>query len=319
MYMKIHTHRESVSLSLILTLTLTLTVTVSLAHSLCVSSLQQASAWPLAAFSSSTAAAMKLPPIPVFLLLTLLTFSTFASAKNNITKLLDGLGDYSSFSSLLSKYGVANQINSRNTITVLCPSNAALDPVIASLGNNPSRQTIIDILSYHVLLDYYDLQKIKQIHNHTAVVTTLFQSTGLAAKNDGSVNITDVAGNAKLGLPAKNSDLTATVGKQIAAVPYNISLLTIDSVLIPIGANVPTASPTPTPSPAPSSAPAPAPASGPAPALTPTASPSKSPSPSSLSSSITSPSGTSANLATPLSVHEPVVLLLAFLVSAIWI
>eukprot|EP00249_Psilotum_nudum_P032218 c47478_g1_i1 orf=403-1701(-) len=167
----------------------------------------------------------------------------FLASAHNVTHILSGFPNYSTFNSLLSKYGVASQINSRSTITVLCPQNSVLNSVVSSLGSSPDAQTAFNILSYHVLLDYYDPTKLREITNKTALVTTLYQTTGLAAGSDGFVNITDVAGTPKVGLPVKGTAWKATIGKAIALYPYNISLLSIDSVIVPIGVDVGAPSP----------------------------------------------------------------------------
>lgn len=181
---------------------------------------------------------MKLLP-ELFLLLSLVLI---ADAANNISHILQGHPDYTTFSSLCTKYGVASQINSRQTITVFVPSNAVLDPVLQS--SSYSAQTMFDILGYHVILDYYDLQKLKDMTNGTVEAATLYQTTGIAKGNEGFLNITYEHGAAHVG--PQGSPLKAVVGTEIFTNPYNISVLSLSALLMPPGA---VGAPAPAPAP----------------------------------------------------------------------
>eukprot|EP00250_Pteridium_aquilinum_P000252 c10279_g1_i1 orf=156-1499(-) len=154
-------------------------------------------------------------------------------AFQNVTTLLDNHPNYSSFNGLLSKYGVAPQINSRTTITVLCPPNSAMDAFMSSQGAGLDRQSLFNILSFHVLLDYEDPEKLRSLAGGFATITTLFQTTGLAAGENGFVNITVSAGVAKIRRPGTKS--FATIGSALEKFPFNISLLSVDEVLVPSG------------------------------------------------------------------------------------
>ncbi|KAJ7528010.1 hypothetical protein O6H91_16G080100 [Diphasiastrum complanatum] len=208
-------------------------------------------------------------------------------ADQNITAILDQNPDYSVLNSLLTKTGVASEINSRNSLTLLAVDNAALAPVAARLGNDLTLNQVADILRYHVLLQYYNPLQLSQLSNGTTLTPTLYQSTGRAAGQLGFVNLTDgSSGSVNVGLPVKGAGFNATILQQVQNVPYNISVLQLSSALVPMGvlatspvpapSPVPTPAPTPTPVPAPS--PFPTPVSSPSPALTPELSvPSESP------------------------------------------
>nr|GMC57360.1 fasciclin-like arabinogalactan protein 1 [Ipomoea batatas]GMD19213.1 fasciclin-like arabinogalactan protein 1 [Ipomoea batatas] len=86
--------------------------------------------------------------------------------------------------------------------------------------------TIKNILSFHVLLDYYGAKKLHQLINSTALAATMFQTTGFTPGAAGFVNITDLKGE-----------------KAVELIPYNISIIHISSVLPSAVAEVPAPEP----------------------------------------------------------------------------
>ncbi|KAI5062745.1 hypothetical protein GOP47_0023284 [Adiantum capillus-veneris] len=186
------------------------------------------------------------PSLPLIVLLSLLVVaapcipSTLA-AFQNVTTLLDNHPDYSLFNGLLSQYGVAAQINSRTTITVLSPHNRAVNAFLAGRGAGLDRQSLFNILSFHVLLDYEDPEKLRTLAGGFATITTLYQTTGLAEGEDGFLNVTVFEGVAKAHSPGNNS--FATIGSSLEKFPFNISLLAVDQVLIPSGIGGPASPP----------------------------------------------------------------------------
>ncbi|URD94861.1 Fasciclin-like arabinogalactan [Musa troglodytarum] len=207
------------------------------------------------------------------------------AASHNITKMLAQLPDFSTFSDLLTQTHLAADINSRSTVTILAVSNGAM----SSVSDEPI-DTIKKILSLHVILDYYDDNKIHKISNHSAILTTLFQASGDAAGQNGFLNVTDMDnGQIAFGSAVAGSSLTANFVKVLATQPYNISVLQISSVIVPANlsggasSNHSTKPPgsSPTPTAAPKTAPAPptaAPSEAPSEAASPRASVAKSPS-----------------------------------------
>ncbi|KAJ8486268.1 hypothetical protein OPV22_018753 [Ensete ventricosum] len=206
------------------------------------------------------------------------------AAPHNITKILAQQPDFSTFSDLLTQTHLSADINSRSTITVLAVSNGA----ISSVSDKPI-DTIKKILSLHVILDYYDDNKIRKISNHSAIFTTLFQASGGAVGQNGFLNVTDMEnGQVAFGSAVAGSSLTANFVKVLATQPYNISVLQISSVIVPpnlssgASSNHSTKPPasSPTPTAAPKTAPAPptaAPSEAPSEAASPRASDAESP------------------------------------------
>ncbi|CAK7336371.1 unnamed protein product [Dovyalis caffra] len=209
-----------------------------------------------------------------------------AVTASNITQILSQYPDFSTFNDYLTQTQLAGEINSRQTITVLVVENGNISP----LSGKP-KDEIKNILSVHVILDYFDVAKLQKLQNKTAILTTLFQSSGLARGQQGFLNVTILGTNSvAFGSAVPGSILNSNLVKSIASQPYNISVLQVSNVIVPSGTGNntntnSTASP-PTPSapvpagPPPASSPQkPPPSNAPAPS-TANPPPSKAPAPS---------------------------------------
>lgn len=193
----------------------------------------------------------------------------------NITNILSKYPEFSTFNNDLTLSQVASAINARATITVLVVDNSAM----SGLSGQPA-ETVRDILSLHVVLDYYDPQKLQQLPNKTAILTTLFQTSGRAVGQEGFLNVTSSSsGGIAFGSAVQGSNLRSNLVKSVTSQPYNISVLQVSSAIVPpnignanssSGSNS-TSSP---PSPAPAS---PSPNKSPVPASSPTMAPGAAP------------------------------------------
>lgn len=95
---------------------------------------------------------------------------------------------------------------------------------------------IKNVLSLHVLLDYFDGTKLHKISDGTTTSTTLYQTTGNAHGNIGSVNITDLkGGKVGFGSAIPNSPLASTYTKSVKQIQYNISVLEVSAPIIAPG------------------------------------------------------------------------------------
>ncbi|RWR82615.1 fasciclin-like arabinogalactan protein 14 [Cinnamomum micranthum f. kanehirae] len=202
--------------------------------------------------------------------LVLFSFLLFSSATAfNITRILNQYPEFSTFNSLLTQTRLAAAINNRRTITVLAVDDGAISAVSGKPEDIAKR-----ILSVHVVLDYYDMEKLKKISmrkKRSTLLTTLFQSTGLARNQQGFINITipklnddgDFDGGIMLGSASPGSGLNSNLLKPVVARPYNISVFQISSVIIPPGIEDEVVPPPPkkAPSHSPKRAPSPAPES----------------------------------------------------------
>ncbi|KAL8150941.1 hypothetical protein V2J09_020749 [Rumex salicifolius] len=178
----------------------------------------------------------------LFLLAALVALASTAVSGHNITKILAQHPDFSTFNHYLTLTHLADEINRRQTITVCALNNAAMSDIVSK---GYSLYTVRNILSFHVLVDYYGTKKLHQITDGTTLTASLFQSTGAAPGNSGYVNITDVGGG-KVGFsPSENggADFNSFYVKSIVEKPYNISVIQISQALSSAEAAAPTPEP----------------------------------------------------------------------------
>ncbi|KAG4402907.1 hypothetical protein GLYMA_02G308700v4 [Glycine max] len=136
---------------------------------------------------------------------------------------------------------LAEEINRRQTITVLALDNAAMSSL---LDKHLSLPTIKNVLSLHVLVDYFGAKKLHQINNSTTLVSSMFQATGSASGTAGYVNITNLKAG-KVGFAAEDNDgsLHSFYVKSVQEMPYYISVLQISAAISSADAEAPTAAP----------------------------------------------------------------------------
>ncbi|GLT94206.1 hypothetical protein SLE2022_119600 [Rubroshorea leprosula] len=179
--------------------------------------------------------------LPLFLLL--LLFSTSLTTINafNITRILAKHPEFSTFNHYLTTTHLADEINRRNTITVLALDNAAMSSI---LSKQLSLYTLKNVLSLHVLVDYFGSRKLHQITDGSTLTASMFQATGTASGTSGYVNITDLKGG-KVGFGAEdnNGKLDATYVKSLEELPYKIAVLQISQPLNSAEAEAPTTAP----------------------------------------------------------------------------
>lgn len=151
---------------------------------------------------------------------------------HNITEILSAFPEYSEYNNYLSQTKLADDINSRQTLTVLVFNNGAM----SSLAAKHPLSVIKRALSLHIVLDYYDNQKLHKISKGTTLSTTLYQTTGNAPGNYGFVNITDLqGGKVGFGSAVPGSKLSSSYTKSVKQIPYNISVLEISEPVIAPG------------------------------------------------------------------------------------
>ncbi|PWA60414.1 FASCICLIN-like arabinogalactan protein 8 [Artemisia annua] len=151
---------------------------------------------------------------------------------HNITDILSNFPEYSVYNDYLTKTRLNDEINSHETVTVLVLNNN----MTTKLGANEPLAVMKTVLSIHVLLDFFDREKLLKIGGGSQVSTTLYQTTGHALQDTGYVNITDLPGG-KVGFGSGNarSKLGSLFVKDVKEFPYNISVLEINSPIIAPG------------------------------------------------------------------------------------
>ncbi|XP_010938482.3 fasciclin-like arabinogalactan protein 14 [Elaeis guineensis] len=168
-------------------------------------------------------------PLAVILLLPFLLLSSTMAFK--ITAILKPFSEFATFSNYLNQTKLVHEINHRQTITILVVDNSKMS-AISSLPE----ESLKHVMEVHVILDYYDIRKISHIPSKSFLLTTLFQTTGVATKRMGFLNVTRKAdesvvfGSAVLGAPH-----TSTLIKNVMTMPYNISVLQVSEPIIPPG------------------------------------------------------------------------------------
>ncbi|KAH6764437.1 FASCICLIN-like arabinogalactan 1 [Perilla frutescens var. hirtella] len=147
----------------------------------------------------------------------------------NITHILAKYPEFSTFNHYLTVTQLAPEINSRETITVCAVDNAGMGGL---LSKHLTLGAIKNVLSLHILLDYFDAKKLHLITNGTALAATIYQATGSAPGSSGFVKITDLKGGAVGFSPEDNGgEVAATFVKSVEAVPYNFSVIQISTIL----------------------------------------------------------------------------------------
>ncbi|XP_011034724.1 PREDICTED: fasciclin-like arabinogalactan protein 14 [Populus euphratica] len=181
-----------------------------------------------------------------------LLFNTVRAS--NITQILSQYPDFSTFSSYLTQTQLAGEINSRQTITVLVVENGNMSP----LSGKPNGE-IKNVLSEHVILDYYDVAKLQKLQKKTAMLTTLFQSSGQAKGQQGFLNVTVLGSNSvAFGSAVPGSSLSSNLVKSVSSQPYNISVLQVSNIIVPAGTGNTNSSTSPVPVGPPKTSPTPA-------------------------------------------------------------
>lgn len=175
-------------------------------------------------------------------LLFLLSFPSLALCVN-VTALLGPCPDFSAFASLIAESTIAGDLLNRSSLTLLAVPNSVLLPQVPSSGGGfdlrsagSSPSDVADVLRYHVLLEYLSPADLRRVPPSGKLVATLYQTTGRAAEDLGSVNLTRAAGGAvTVQLPVPVASSNATILGLVAAFPYNISVFAVDALVVPFG------------------------------------------------------------------------------------
>nr|XP_004488227.1 fasciclin-like arabinogalactan protein 4 [Cicer arietinum] len=179
-----------------------------------------------------------LPQITLTFMLYLLILSPTPSLSLNITALLSTFPDLSQFTALLSAATpLTTELSHRTSLSLLAVPNSFLstDPHLSH--HQLSSSALTDVLRYHVLLQFLSWSDLHSLPPSGKLVTTLFQTTGRATNNFGSVNITHDPHTDAVSIrsPAPYSSSNATVIELIKTLPYNVTIFTVSSLLIPYG------------------------------------------------------------------------------------
>jgi uncharacterized surface protein with fasciclin (FAS1) repeats len=173
------------------------------------------------------------------------TWAPPCHAAHNITAILSGRRDLAEFSRELTATGLADDIDGRNTITVLAVDDAGM---AALKARGLPRETLRHVLSLHVLVDYYDDAKLHRLPGGSEDVSTLFQASGDAPGSSGMVEIAERRGGRVAFSPQDDGDARGAAVFYVRSVhqaPYNISVLQVSGVMSSPAAEAPASSSSP--------------------------------------------------------------------------
>ncbi|XP_004498590.1 fasciclin-like arabinogalactan protein 14 [Cicer arietinum] len=146
----------------------------------------------------------------------------------DITKLLGQNPDFATFNKYLTETKLAEPINSRNTITILAVSDAGLSSL-----SGKSQQFIKASLSTHVILDFFDEKKLMEAQGSGQLLTTLYQSSGLAMNQQGFIKVALIGeGEIAFGSAVNGAPLDVSLVKTVVSQPYNISILQVTKLIV---------------------------------------------------------------------------------------
>lgn len=150
----------------------------------------------------------------------------------DIAKLLNKSPEFASFTKALTETKLIDQINSRNTITILALNDGAMGGIS---GKSP--QAIKAILSTHVILDYFDEKKLMEAQGSGQLLTTLYQASGLAQNQQGFIKVALIGeGEIAFGSAVQGSPIDVELVKNVVSEPYNVSILQVTKpITFPVG------------------------------------------------------------------------------------
>ncbi|XP_027338473.1 fasciclin-like arabinogalactan protein 4 [Abrus precatorius] len=172
------------------------------------------------------------------LYLLLLTPPATLSLNLNLTALLSTFPDLSQFTALLSSATpLAADLSHRSSLSLLAVPNSYLSSDDHLVRHHLSPSALADVLRYHVLLQFLSWSDLRSLPPSGKLVTTLLQTTGRATDDFGSVNITrdPQSGVVSIHSPAPYSPSNATLLSLVKTLPYNITIFSVNSLLIPYG------------------------------------------------------------------------------------
>lgn len=141
----------------------------------------------------------------------------------DIQKLLDRTPEFSTFNKYLNETKLVGPINRRNTITILAVDNGAISSI-----SDKMPEAIKAIMATHVLLDYYDPKKLNGAMHKRELLTTLYQSSGIAVDQQGYLKVNRTSdGDLAIGSAVSGAPIDVKLVKVVFAQPYNITIIQV--------------------------------------------------------------------------------------------
>ncbi|KAK7311835.1 hypothetical protein RJT34_10223 [Clitoria ternatea] len=134
----------------------------------------------------------------------------------DITKYLT---DYPEFNKRLTETKLVDKINGLKTVTIL-----PFDDVAMKNLTGMSPEVVKAILSVHVLVDFYDEQKLVMDFQGTHRIETLFQSSGLAKGNQGYIYMSLVGVGTMVFASAVDGKYNVKVKSSVTPEPGSVAI-----------------------------------------------------------------------------------------------
>ncbi|XP_057429814.1 fasciclin-like arabinogalactan protein 4 [Lotus japonicus] len=187
----------------------------------------------------STHSPIFIPQITLIAFLYFLVLSPRPSLSFNITALLSTFPEFSQFTALIAP--LSDDLSHRSSLSLLAVPNSVLSSDDRLSRHQLTPSTLPDVLRYHVLLQYLSWSDLRSLPPSGKLITTLYQTTGRATGNLGSVNLTcdPVTGLVSIHPPTPSSSSSAatnaTVLSLVKTLPYNVTIFSVNALLIPGG------------------------------------------------------------------------------------
>ncbi|KAE9586998.1 hypothetical protein Lal_00004935 [Lupinus albus] len=138
--------------------------------------------------------------------------------------------EFTQFIKALTDTKLVDEINKRSTITVLSLNNEAMSSL-----SGKSTSTLKDILSTHLLLDFYDEKALFYANTNHTKMPTLFQSSGKAVNDQGYIYVSLINEGEIAFASAVNNAYKSLLVKTVGSEPNTLSVLEVSAPIIAPG------------------------------------------------------------------------------------
>ncbi|XP_019437654.1 PREDICTED: fasciclin-like arabinogalactan protein 3 isoform X2 [Lupinus angustifolius] len=160
----------------------------------------------------------------------LLAFSSCIHAFD-VLKVFGSDPEFTQFIKALTETKLVDEINKRSTITVLSLNNEAMSSL-----SGKSTSTLKDILSTHLLLDFYDDKALFYANTNHTKMPTLFQSSGKAVNDQGYIYVSLInEGEIAFASAVNNAPYKSLLVKTVGSEPSTISVLEVSAPIVAPG------------------------------------------------------------------------------------
>ncbi|XAR69630.1 hypothetical protein NMG60_11001306 [Bertholletia excelsa] len=181
-----------------------------------------------------------------FLVVCLVSLSSGAVA-DGLGRVLRRYPEFSKFTDMLNDTGLIKKSHGLGALTALAVHN---DQMGVLEGQAPD--VIERVLSVHVVLDYLNVLKIKNMAKQSELFTNLFQHTGTTDGRQGYINVTKLGANKEIFFRSavRDAPFSAKLVREVYTQPFNNCVLQVSNIIYTPGIEG-SLKPAPVPLPAP--------------------------------------------------------------------